>query len=141
MASGIARRLVGEAEVDPPPPSAAEEWFSSLSASVKDLLVDGSVNDIEVNATVLMIPSDPHGEEFAQRAATWEEAQNPDHDGDWEVVNGPDDPVTAYSVYAHRWNSGSTFIEDYQTHEEALREAHGIAALLGVEVRDLTPSP
>ena len=142
MASATARRLIGEAEETPPSSSVASEWFASLGDTIKSVLADGSVDDIEINATVLMLP-DEHvsPDEFTERPATWEEAQNPaiTAKGNWVVVNDAGQPITAYSVYAHRFNKGVEFISDHKTHEEALAEANGLAALLGAKVHDLTP--
>jgi hypothetical protein len=142
MASGIARRLIGEAEETPPPSSAASGWFASLGDTVASIIVDGGVDDIEIQATALHVRDSEDGEdgdEFLERTATWEEAQS-DISGNWSTVDSPDQPVTAYSIYAHRRKLGNVHISDHKTHEEATTEAHGIAALLGVEVQDLCPA-
>lgn len=139
MASGTARRMIGEAEEIPPPSSLASDWFKSLGDTVSSIIVDGGVDDIEIQATALHVRDSEDGDEFLERTATWEEAQS-EISGNWSTVDSHDQPVTAYSIYAHRTQLGNVHISDHKTHEEATTEAHGIAALLGVEVNDMCPA-
>ncbi|MGV0949164.1 MAG: hypothetical protein ACOYB3_00735 [Azonexus sp.] len=143
MASGIARRLIGEAEETPPPPSIAQEWFNELGEEVVAILADGGVKHLELEATALMVKDDPSAEESTEHTATWEEAQNDDGNGSWTTVHDENTPITAFSVYARRTASRmsdeeAVHISDHRTHEEAETSANALAALLGVHVIDFS---
>lgn len=142
MASWLATRMIGEAGETPPPSSSvAADWFNELGNEVQQILVDGNVDNLELQKTVLLIRDGPMiGDEYAERAATWEEAQNPDLEGNWEVVHDSGQPHTAFSLYVRRKDEGATHIEDFPTFEEAETKGNAIAALLGVELFDFTPA-
>lgn len=148
MPSRLAIRIMGEAEEVPPSRSSvASEWFKELGGEAQSILVDGNVDNIEIQATALLVPDRPHQagddygtwEEHGERVATWEEAQNPAVEGNWQTVDEPGQPITAFSIYAHRRDSGAHHIEDFKTHEEAETKASALSALLGVGVSDFSP--
>lgn len=149
MASRLAAMLIGEAgETPPPSTSIAADWFNELGSEVQQILVDGNVDNLELQKTALLVKDKPvkagddYGtwDEFTERVASWEEAQNPDLEGNWEVVHDSGQPHTAFSLYVHRKDEGATHIEDFKTFEEAETKGNALAALLGVELFDFTPA-
>jgi len=143
MASRTARRLIGEAEETPPPPSVAQAWFNELGDEVIAILADGGVEHLELEAAALMVRDDPAADESTEHTATWEEAQDENTEGSWTTVHDENTPLTAFSVYARHTASRmgdeeAVHISDHRTHEEAETSANALAALLGVEVIDFS---
>lgn len=143
MPSGLANRLIGEAEATPPPSSVAQEWFNYLGAEAQAVLSSGNVKHLEIEAAVLLVPDDPNAEESTEHVGTWEEANDPNVKGSWSTVHDENTPFTCYSVYARhsadRMSAESAaHLYDCQTHEEAERRANALSALLGVKVVDFS---
>lgn len=148
MPSRLAARIIGETEENlPSRSSVAAEWFNSLGSEVQNIVAEGNVDKIEIRAMVFLVKDKPYkaGDDYAQwteysdRIASWEETQNPELRGGWQVTYDSNTPPTAFSLYAKMTNGEDRHIEDFKTYEEAQRKGSAISALLGVEIDDLVP--